>query len=229
MAKAAKCGAHCFAPFIVMMLTILPTGAVLGHGGGLDSLGCHHNRKAGGYHCHRGPLAGQYFGSKDEAVRALQRSGQPNAQATPTPQHVPAKAPAAISGVASVIDGDTLEVHGQRIRLHGVDAPEATQLCKDVRGKDYRCGQQAALALADHIGRRPVECEKRDVDRYKRIVAVCRVGSEDLNAWLVSEGWAMAYRQYSLDYASNEGDARGAARGIWQGDFTAPWDWRRER
>ena len=83
-----------------------------------------------------------------------------------------------IVGVASVIDGDTLEIHGQRIRLHGIDAPESRQFCEK-NGKKYRCGQQAALALADKVGRATIRCEQRDIDRYKRIVAVCRLGSED--------------------------------------------------
>lgn len=70
-----------------------------------------------------------------------------------------------IVGRASVIDGDTLEVRGTRIRLHGIDAPESTQVCKDAAGKDYRCGRTAALALQDHIGKRLVSCDPRDTDR----------------------------------------------------------------
>jgi endonuclease YncB( thermonuclease family) len=88
----------------------------------------------------------------------------------------------AVVGRASVIDGDTLDIRGTRIRLHGVDAPESAQTCRDAKGQAYRCGQQAALALADHIGNSNVSCEQKDVDRYKRIVAVCSAGGEDLNA-----------------------------------------------
>ncbi len=132
-----------------------------------------------------------------------------------------------LQGTVSVIDGDTLDLHGQRIRLHGIDAPESKQTCTR-EGETWRCGQAAALALAERIGRQSVACEQRDIDRYKRIVAICRLGAEDLNAWMVRSGWAMAYRQYSKDYIDDEMMARDAKAGIWTGEFQAPWDWRRK-
>src|SRR5438874_5398102 len=108
----------------------------------------------------------------------------------------PIASAADLAGQASIIDGDTIEIHGQRIRLFGIDAPEHDQLCEAV-GSQYRCGQQAALALADQIGSKTVDCAPRDVDQYGRIVAVCSAGGEDLNAWMVRQGWALAYRHYS--------------------------------
>ena len=131
-------------------------------------------------------------------------------------------------GQASVIDGDTLEIHGQRIRLHGIDAPESGQTCT-AGGQTYRCGQKAAQALSDKIGQQTVRCEQRDTDKYGRAVAVCRIGAEDLNAWMTLQGWALAYRQYSKDYVSQEQEAQAAKRGVWTGTFQAPWDWRKKK
>ena len=137
-----------------------------------------------------------------------------------------APALADVAGVASVIDGDTLEIHGQRIRLHGIDAPESRQLChRD--GKPWQCGKDAANALADKIARRPVACEDLGRDRYKRIIAKCAVAGEDLGKWMVVNGWALAYRGYSLDYVDEEADAQAARRGIWAGELVKPWKWRR--
>lgn len=131
-----------------------------------------------------------------------------------------------ISGTASVVDGDTLEIHDQRIRLHAVDAPEGRQICQR-GGEAWRCGQASALALSDKIGRRPVRCDQVDIDRYKRIVAKCFAGGEDLGEWLVGQGLAVAYRQYGKDYVRAEDQAREERRGLWVGEFVMPWEWRR--
>lgn len=130
------------------------------------------------------------------------------------------------SGVAAVADGDTLRIAGARIRLHGIDAPESAQTCR-ADGRAWPCGRDAAQALRRRVAGRVVDCEERDRDRYGRIVAVCRVAGADVNAWLAGRGWALAYRRYSADYVAEEAAARAARRGIWRGDFVAPWDWRR--
>lgn len=134
-----------------------------------------------------------------------------------------------ITGVASVIDGDTLEIRNQRIRLYGIDAPESRQLCLDAAGERWRCGQRAALALADEIGRAPVECRVRGTDRYERAISVCAQAGTDLNACMVRQGWAVAYRRYSQDYISAEEEARRTHRNLWAGKFDMPWNWRRVR
>ncbi|MCJ2129258.1 thermonuclease family protein [Methylobacterium sp. E-045] len=132
-----------------------------------------------------------------------------------------------IIGRASVMDGDTLDIGGTRIRLHGIDAPENGQLCQNRAGKAFRCGQAGPLALADRIGSTPVSCDPRDTDKYGRTVAVCRKGAEDLNRWLVAQGHAVAYRHYSQDYVPAEDNAKAGKLGIWAGSFTAPGDWRK--
>ena len=132
-----------------------------------------------------------------------------------------------ITGRASVIDGDTLEIHGQRIRLSAIDAPEGGQTCLDTSGKPWRCGTMAARAMDDLTAGKTLSCDPRDVDRYGRIVAVCTAGGVDVGAALVQAGLAVAYRKYGLDYVADEQAAQNAGRGMWAGRFDMPWDWRK--
>lgn len=129
-------------------------------------------------------------------------------------------------GRASVIDGDTLEVRGTRVRLHGIDAPESGQQC-EYMGTLQRCGQQAANALDRLIGDRSVRCDGRETDRYGRLIAVCHAGDVNLNAWMVRNGHALAYTKYSRDYLLEEQAAAQELRGIWRTEFIPPWEWRR--
>lgn len=128
-----------------------------------------------------------------------------------------------IQGTASVIDGDTIEIHGERIRLDAIDAPESSQLCLDAAGKRYRCGQKSAFAIAYMIERSV--CPQGD-DRYRRVIAVCFNGETNLNAWMVAQGWEVAFRKYGFDYIGEEDEADLAHRGIWAGSFEMPRDWR---
>ena len=133
---------------------------------------------------------------------------------------------ATVSGPARVVVDDTLEVRGTRVRLNGIDAPESKQRCRSAE-RTWPCGQEATRALARRIGSRTVACEERDQDRYGRIVALCRVGGEDVNTWMAAEGWAFAYRKYSTQYVAEETVAKVAKRGIRRGDVVAPWEWRK--
>lgn len=140
----------------------------------------------------------------------------------------PSAAP--IVGRASVVDGDTLEIRGERIRLNGVDAPESRQTCQDASGEPYRCGQVAALALADHLDGQAITCQPQGHDQYGRTIATCAVRGEDLGAWLVRHGHAVDYVRYSEGaYAGAQLQARRESLGIWGGSFTNPEEFRRER
>lgn len=131
-----------------------------------------------------------------------------------------------ITGQASVVDGDTLEIHGIRIRLNGIDAPEASQKC-DANGASYRCGQKAAFALDEILADKAVVCVKLDTDRYGRTIAKCTVAQTDVSAEMVRRGWAIAYRKYSLEYVPLEDAARAKAVGLWAGSFENPAEYRR--
>lgn len=132
------------------------------------------------------------------------------------------------SGRASVVDGDTLEIRGVTIRLWGIDAVESRQTCLDARGQPWACGRQAANALSTWLGQRTVHCQKRRKDRFGRVVAVCSVGGVSVNRWLVEQGWALDFARFSGGYfAQAEAEARQHRRGIWQGRFDPPGEWRR--
>jgi endonuclease YncB( thermonuclease family) len=125
--------------------------------------------------------------------------------------------PADLIGQASVIDGDTLEIHGMHIRLWGIDAPESTQLCRGDDSLQYRCGAQAANDLDAFIARRPVSCLPISLDRYGRTVATCQVGGVDLGEWLVRNGLALDWPLYSNGrYGAVQGNAEKDGRGIWR-------------
>jgi endonuclease YncB( thermonuclease family) len=121
-------------------------------------------------------------------------------------------------GQASIIDGDTLEVHGTRIRLWGIDAPESSQLCRNDESLLYRCGAKAANELDTFIARRPVECSPVSLDQYGRTVAVCSIDGVDLAEWLVRNGLALDWPTYSKGkYAKGQSEADYGGRGMWGG------------
>ena len=138
-----------------------------------------------------------------------------------------------IQGKARIIDGDTVELRGhggqarEVIRLYGLDAPEKGQLCV-VDGLSWPCGAGATRALRKFIGGREVTCESRGRGAYGRMVGECRVGGASMNAWLVEQGLAVVPRRYSTTYVPQEEAARAAGRGLWRGEFTLPWEWRRQ-
>lgn len=131
----------------------------------------------------------------------------------------------ALTGIPTVIDGDTIEIHKQRIRLNGIDAFESSQKC-ELNGKIYLCGSRSANYLSDLIARRTVNCTILGKDRYKRLLGICSVGTTNLNKEMVRAGWALAFVRYSKEYVRDEYQARLEANGAWAGRFAKPWDYR---
>lgn len=131
-------------------------------------------------------------------------------------------APRVIEGPARAVDGDTLDVGGERVRLFGIDAPEARQTC-DLRGKRWDCGAFATRALRAELARGPVACTVEvPADAYGRPVAICRAGGRDIARALVRQGAATAYGRYSDRYLADESAARAAGAGLWQARMVTP-------
>lgn len=135
---------------------------------------------------------------------------------------VPASLPLVAAGAARVVDGDTLDLHGTRVRLFGIDAPEHDQHCARADGRGWACGAAAKQALERLVRGAEVRCEGSARDRYGRRLARCFAGGADIGAALVSGGMAWAYRRYALDYTAQEAAARAVGRGVWQGAAVRP-------
>ena len=131
-----------------------------------------------------------------------------------------------VTGVAKVRDGDQIHIGNSRIRLAGIDAPSADQLCLNDKGERWTCGSAARDELIKHTENRSWTCHAGRTDRRGRSLARCEVDGEDIQRWLVRSGWALAYPRFSHDYEADEVAAREARAGMWQGAFIAPWDWR---
>ncbi|MFW2542045.1 thermonuclease family protein [Primorskyibacter sp. 2E107] len=119
-----------------------------------------------------------------------------------------------IAGPMQVIDGDTVRIGDQRIRLHGIDAPERDQMCGGAGVPMWACGEWISGEVKARYDGRMARCDWLDTDRYGRAVARCRVGGEDIGAALVRSGLAFAYDRYSLDYVDEEHTAAEAGRGL---------------
>jgi endonuclease YncB( thermonuclease family) len=132
-----------------------------------------------------------------------------------------------ITGTARIVDGDTIWIDDTKIRLWGIDAPEAKQVCQR-DGKHWRCGEAATEALRQFIGTSPVTCENHGKDRYGRMIGKCSVNGLDIGAEMVSRGLALAYTRYSRYYLPNQNEAHAAGAGMFAGQFMPPWEWRRK-
>jgi endonuclease YncB( thermonuclease family) len=132
--------------------------------------------------------------------------------------------PIGASGQTVVMDGDTRRLDGQRIRLHGIDAPESKQWCGD-----YPAGIMATGMLQMLIKGKTVVCEPKTTDRYGRTVALCLADGEDLSRAMVQLGMAWAFTRYSRDYADAEARARAKHVGVHAQICEMPWEWRAQQ
>lgn len=198
------------------------------------------------------PTMGEGFSSDEEPV--LQSAPEPQVPSKPQPQPQAQKAQKsgiqqlmssfsgqpqeqesqgfdptqfpAIYGQVRVINGDTLQMNGKYMKLYGVDAPESNQTCADRSGRSYACGNQAALWLKSWLADNTIECRVMQQDAKGNMVGVCSLGQYDIGAAMVNAGWAVTYLKYTDIYAPYEQQAKAENRGLWQGQFYMPWDWR---
>ena len=141
-----------------------------------------------------------------------------------------------ISGIAKVIDGDTIKIEKKKIRFFGIDAPEKKQRCRKAWltisfitiNKDYPCGEISTLKLKNKINNKFITCKSTNKDKYKRFIAECFKGKTNINRWMVRNGHAVVYKKYSKKYSAAENLARNQKLGLWSGTFKMPWEWRKE-
>jgi len=197
------------AVFFLSLLVV--TGYVIAHPGRTASDGCHYCRTncakwevpKGVRHCH-------YAAEKDGSGRSA-HNGLPEKE---------------VSGYPRIVDGDSIQIMENKIRLHGIDAPEIRQQCKtDLESQN--CGQASKNALFYLVGDSRIRCVWSQRDRYDRLLATCFKNNTNINAEMVRTGMALAYRRYSDDYDREEEIAKEAGIGLWATEFVAPWDWRK--
>ena len=132
-----------------------------------------------------------------------------------------------IYGTPTITDGDTIKILNNKIRLYGIDAPEKNQKCNK-NGKEYNCGADATEALIKKISKNTIKClTQKKKDRYNRFLGICFIDKEDLNKWMVRNGYAIAYRRYSKNYILDEEYAKSKKLGLWSGTFLMPEKWRK--
>jgi endonuclease YncB( thermonuclease family) len=125
-----------------------------------------------------------------------------------------------------VIDGDTIHIGKLKYRFFGIDAPEIKQICEKDNTK-IQCGVIAKSVLKNKIADKIPECIVKDKDRYQRLVAECFIGKESLSRFMVRQGYAVAYSQYSKDFIEDEKYAKENKLGIWSMNFQIPSEYRK--
>ena len=132
-----------------------------------------------------------------------------------------------VYGSVRVVNGDTLIMYGNYFKLYGIDAPESNQMCANRSGRSYNCGREAAMWLKNWIGDNELECHVIRQNTKGDMEGTCSYGPYDLGAALVNAGWAVANVNVTDIYYPYEMQAQENTRGLWQGQFYMPWDWRK--
>ena len=153
-----------------------------------------------------------------------------------TYKDVKSQEPMIISGIAKVIDGDSIKIKKNKIRLFGIAAPEKKQQCQKpwlsisflTYNKNYQCGEVSTNKLKSKINEKFVTCKSNNKDRYDRFIAECFIGKNNINKWMVLNGYAVAYRKYSKKFVLQENLAKKDKLGLWAGTFEMPWTWRKK-
>lgn len=127
-----------------------------------------------------------------------------------------------------VSDGDSFAIGKRKLRLEDIDAPELHQNCTAANGASWPCGQEAKASLAKLLGTASLHCSAATTDQFGRSVATCSAkGISDIGGALVRQGMAVSHEYMTMrTYGDEEDEARDAKRGIWQGKFERPKDWR---
>ena len=126
----------------------------------------------------------------------------------------------------TVVDGDTIKLGDVKIRFSGIDAPEINQTCVASEGK-VACGKISRDLLIEKVTNNKISCTDEGKDFYGRVLGECFVNGESLSSYLVREGFAFAYRKYSIKYIEDEEYAKFNKLGMWSMEFQYPWDYRR--
>ena len=141
---------------------------------------------------------------------------------------IPASAPASANisaGPAEMVDGDTIDMTGTRIRLAGIDAPESAQQCRR-EGQAWDCGADAAAAMREILAAGPLECSAKGFDSYGNTLATCRNSLFDLGHEMVRRGLALPSGDAPYEYAEARDLAQKLRFGMWAGEFEEPAAWR---
>lgn len=131
-----------------------------------------------------------------------------------------------ITGIPKIQSGNLVTIGDSHVRLAGIAAPNLQQLCLEATGAHWACGARARDELVRHAGKQTWTCRALGRDRHHHTLAKCSVGGEDIQQWMVRNGWALAFDRQGQAYDRDQKAAQAAKAGMWRSAFIAPWDWR---